>query len=266
MITDKIDLTIAIITNRNNDQFIEALDSAQFAKHILILDNNSENDWKDLKTKFQFSVISHENQIKSFSKVRNEMLEHVKTNWVLFLDSDESLGKGARGNSNKEIIEKIIKDDLFDGVNIIRRDVFKDQELKYGEAGNQNITRLFKTKKGKFVRNVHEVAIINGNLGSSEIIVSHFSHSDISEFITKISQYAKMSSKNEEDIELIAILKMIFYPLLKFLYNYILKLGFLDGYRGLIYAIIMSLHSLFVRVFYFEKKFSQIKDTNESQN
>jgi hypothetical protein len=37
--------------------------------------------------------------------------------------------------------------------------------------------------------------------------------------------------------------------------NYWLKLGFLDGFAGLSYALMMSFHSLLVRIYLYEKYF-----------
>jgi hypothetical protein len=261
---NQLPLTIVIITDRNDDRFINALRSSQIASHVLILDNNSNNDWNRLTKKYQFSIVSHEKEIFNFAKTRNKLLKRVKTKWVMFLDSDESLGSSTKEiKSNTKSIEQVINNDLFDGVTITRKDVFLGKSLKFGEAGNIKITRLFKVEKGKFASNVHEVARINGKLGESDIIVSHFSHNDVSSFLKKISKYSKMASDNERSSKLTNFLKMIFYPILKFLQNYFFKLGFLDGYRGLIYTFMMSFHSFFVRIFYFEKYFQ--KNSNENK-
>lgn len=257
--TKKIsDLTVVIITNKNDEKFIQSLKSAQVAEKVLVVDNNSGNNWRKLKTRFEFKLLSHEKRIANFSKIRNEALESVKTPWVFFLDSDETLGENkAELENNEQKIEKVIIDDLYDGVTIVRQDVFHNKALRYGEASDTKIIRLFKTDKGKFTRNVHEVAKINGSIGSSEIKVSHFSHENIAEFFMSVSKYAKLASKNERSSLLENIIKMMLFPVAKFVKNYILKLGFLDGYRGFIYAFLMSLHSFFVRVFYFEKYFQE---------
>ena len=253
----KLPLTIVIITHRNDDRFINTLSSSQIANKVIIVDNNSGNKWKKLKKEFNFNLISHENKIIDFAKVRNSVLEKVKTDWVFFLDSDEII-------SNVKNVKEVIDEDLFDGVTITRQDVFLGKTLKFGEAGNIKLVRMFKVKKGKFIRNVHETVEISGKLGVSEIIISHFSHPSISEFLKSVNEYAKLSSKNERSSEFINILKIIFYPLAKFAQNYFFRLGFLDGYRGLIYAIMMSFHSFFVRVFYFENYFQE--NINEYQN
>ncbi|MBU0974704.1 glycosyltransferase [Patescibacteria group bacterium] len=255
-------LTIVIITHRNDIRFISSLRSSQIAENVIIIDNNSDNNWEKLKKDFDFQLISRENRILDFAQVRNEALKLVKTDWVLFLDSDENLGASSKIILlNRDKIENILQKDLFDGISIIRRDVFLGKELKFGEAGNTIIVRMFKVKNGKFKRNVHEVAQISGRLGASKIIVSHFPHFDISEFIRTITNYSQMASLNEvvsDETRVINIFKMIFFPPLKFIQNYCFKLGFLDGYRGLVYAIIMSFHSLFVRVFYFENNIKKI--------
>ena len=254
----KLPLTIIILTDRDDSRFLNALKSSQIAKEIIVVNNNSNNDWKKLGREFHFQLVSHERKIINFAKIRNSSLSKVKTDWVFFLDSDESFGNSAREiKDNREKIEKVISQDLFDGVMITRKDVFLEKTLNFGEAGNTELIRMFKTKKGKFVRNVHEIAEVSGRLGGSKITISHFSHLSVTSFLQTIAKYSKMASNNERSSKLTNLLKMIFYPPLKFIQNYFVRLGFLDGYQGLVYAVMMSLHSLFVRVFYFEKYFQE---------
>ncbi|MBI4226081.1 hypothetical protein HY612_03115 [Candidatus Roizmanbacteria bacterium] len=44
-----------------------------------------------------------------------------------------------------------------------------------------------------------------------------------------------------------SVWKIIFFPLAKFILNYFIKLGFLDGPAGFTYAFLMSFHSFLVR-------------------
>lgn len=255
MMKGQIPITIIILTNRNDSRFINSLKSSQIAKEVLIIDNNSKNNWQKLNKKFRFKLLTYSDQIENFAKVRNLALKKVETNWVIFLDSDETLGNSEdQLKANIKKIENIIKKDLFDGVSIIRKDIFLNKMLNFGEAGNIKIIRMFKKNNGKFVKNVHEVAQIAGKVGVSDILISHFSHTNISSFQKDIQIYAFMASINEQANPRLNILKMIFYPIIKFFLNYFIKLGFLDGYRGLTYAIMMSLHSFFVRIFYFERQ------------
>lgn len=223
-----LDLTIVIITNRNDKKFQDALKSAQFAGEVLVIKNNEK--------------------ILDFSKARNDALKQVKTTWVLFLDSDETLPE----KSHREI-KKIIDANLYDSIRIKRVDYFLGKPLNHGEPGNTRLVRLFKTQKGSFVRKVHEVVKYYGVAGEATFNISHYSHESIKDFLIKIAEYARLDSQNRQQSHLTNTIQMCVYPGAKFVLNYILKLGFLDGYRGLMYAVVMSLHSFFVRVYYYEK-------------
>lgn len=222
------DLTIVILTHRDDQKFKNAQESAQFAGEVLVIQNDEK--------------------VLDFSKARNDALKQVTTSWVLFLDSDETLPE-----ESQQEIQKIIDANLYDAIRIKRTDYFLGKPLLHGEPGNTQLIRLFKTQKGRFVRKVHEVVESSGTVGDASFVISHFSHDSIKDFLNKISEYARIESQNRKYSQLENTIQMCVYPDAKFILNYIFKLGFLDGYRGLVYAVLMSLHSFFVRVYYYEK-------------
>jgi len=78
--------------------------------------------------------------------------------------------------------------------------------------------------------------------------IFHYPHQTISEFLKEINLYTTIRAEElYEDNSKISIKQIIFYPKAKFILNYFLKLGFLDGIEGLIFAILMSFHSFLVR-------------------
>lgn len=240
-------LSAVILTNRNDERFLNALKSVQFAEEIIIIDNNSNNDWKVLKEKYQIKVIDHSEKITDFSKPKNEVLKEINTQWVLFLDSDEILSDEA-----DQQIKEIINQDLFDAISIKRIDYYLNKPLMYGETSGAQFIRLFKKNMGKFSRNVHEKVDYDGKVGEANFQILHYSHNSIKDFLEKITSYALLDSKEKRLTKNEAIIQMITFPIGKFLLNYFFKLGFLDGYRGIVYAVVMSLHSFFVRVYYYE--------------
>ena len=245
-------LSIVILTNRIDERFQQALNSSQFADSVFVVDNcleKNQESWKVLQKKYDFQRIEYSKTITDFSKARNEALKHITTPWVLFLDSDEVLSENAALE-----IQNIIELNTYDAITIQRVDYFLGKPLLYGEAGNTSLVRMFKVKLGKFTRAVHETVVISGTIGQSNFYISHFSHDSINTFLKKITNYASIESKNRQHSQLQNSIQLCTYPIAKFIYNYFLKLGFLDGYRGLLYAVLMSLHSFFVRVFYYETK------------
>lgn len=245
----QLPLSIIILTDRSDSRFLKALESAQFAEEVLVVDNKSGNDWDKLSKKFSFKVVKHENPIDNFAEVRNKSMQRARFDWVLFLDSDEELQTEAASQ-----VEELMASGLYDGVNVTRQDVFLGRVLHYGEAGSMQIMRLFKKDLSHFNHTIHETAKVNGRIGSSDLLIKHYAHPSISEFMSDISWYAERVAFQRSPDRASLIFQMLFYPPAKFLLNFVLKLGFLDGWRGLVYAVLMSIHSFSVRVFVYEQQ------------
>ena len=146
-------ITVIFLTNRNDQVFLNALQAVSFAKKILIFDYQSQNNWQQLKKDFpQIKIIKKEQKISNFAQTRNEAISLVKTDWLLFLDSDEILEKEA-----KDKIEKLIESKAA-AFTLERTDFFHDEKLNWGELRKVKLIRLAKTNKIKFIRKVHEIA------------------------------------------------------------------------------------------------------------
>ncbi|MBT4124520.1 MAG: hypothetical protein HOE40_03755, partial [Candidatus Pacebacteria bacterium] len=142
-----------------------------------------------------------------------------------------------------------------DGFFVQRNDVFYNKVLKFGETGGAQFLRMIRKEKAQYLRPIHESAEVPGITEHSTIQLNHYAHQDITEFIKDITHYSSLEAEYQKDSDLSELqlgVKTIVYPKAKFLHNYFIKLGFLDGWRGLVYAIAMSLHSLMVRVFSYE--------------
>jgi glycosyltransferase involved in cell wall biosynthesis len=226
-IMSKTQLSIIIITRPQDKYLSLAKESAEFADEVLVIEKTNVED---------------------FAKVRNQALNKAKHEWVLFLDSDEIITQ-----NSIPLIKHFIKQNYFNGLMVKRRDIFYQRLIKYGEAGQSKILRLGKKSHLKWHRRVHEVASVSSRVGETDILLLHLAHDSVSEFIQKITHYAYLEAQLRlQQGQKFQFLEMACYPAGKFVYNFFFKLGFLDGWRGLIYAAVMSLHSLFVRVFLYE--------------
>lgn len=187
-----------------------------------------------------------EKSIQDFSEVRNRALLKAREKYVLFVDSDEIVTK-----DSWEIIAKIVSEGRTELVSVLRSDIFLGKELKGGEGSNQRLVRMGKKEKLLFERKVHEVIKVEKN---TEVLISqikllHHSHESIGEFFAKVAFYSRVEAEYRQEKDKVHMLvAMIFYPVGKFLLNLIFRHGYRDGMRGLSYAVIMSLHSLFVRI------------------
>lgn len=188
----------------------------------------------------------HTGPISNFAQTRNAALQFAKYDWVLFLDSDEWLEPLAVSDLTPLIENPSI------AWSFQRRDYFLNQPLRYGEPGKSRVIRLFHRAKTRYVGQVHETPQVAGSIAQTSIVIHHAPHQSVASFWQKISWYARLAAQERSDTLLATIWQLLTYPVLKWLVNFILLRGFLDGWRGLLYATMMSYHSLMVRMYRIE--------------
>jgi glycosyltransferase involved in cell wall biosynthesis len=247
----KLPISVIILVHRVDDRLERAIASVQFAEQILLVDQGNQTNTNALKKKFQFEKVTLPAQPVdnfNFAELRNQSLEHATQSWIFFLDSDEVVTP-----ESYQPLANLITNPELNSAYIRRKDIFYGKELKWGEVRNQWLLRIGRKQSLKFLRPVHEVSMPNGNQARSAVTVLHYSHNSIKEFIDKVTFYAKIDAYHRFDYhDTFELWELVLLPPAKLFYNYIVLLGILDGWRGLVYAIVMSLHSLFVRVYLYQ--------------
>lgn len=251
MHTRLLPLTICIITNRSDVRFLHAFQSAQIATEVLIVDNHSQNDWAKLLRTYRGRVIEWDDApISDFAAVRNQALAHANHEWVLFLDSDEVLP-----TDQQDRLAQLLQDTTAAGYWITRKDIFRGQPVNHGE-GTIKLIRLLRKSQAKFTGTVHEIATVSGTVAESQLVIDHYAHDSITSFLNKVQRYAQLAATQKSHTFWKNVWELCCYPPGKFIWNYVWKQGFRDGWAGLVYAILMSLHSFFVRIYRYEHAIS----------
>jgi glycosyltransferase involved in cell wall biosynthesis len=224
-------LSAIVLTHRNPKEIRPTLDSVTFADETLILD-------------------MRKNPVNDFSQQRNIGISKAKGDWVLFIDDDEVVPPALARE-----IEKAIITDQYSAYYLKRLDRYFDKTLHHGETGNTRIIRLAQKNAGHFVRPVHEVWKVNGRVGELGSPILHQRKELVSPFIRKIAFYGPIDARSlNSEGKPFSYWRLLANPLAKFIYNYKIKLGFLDGYLGLFQAYLMSIQSISVRVFQWSTK------------
>ena len=96
---------------------------------------------------------------------------------------------------------------------------------------------------------MHEIYFVNsGAVGELNNHLIHRPHADLKSFLDTVNQYSSIRASELYDSgKRTNALEITLYPLLKFMYTYILKIGVLDGLKGFVYCFMMSFHSFLVR-------------------
>lgn len=200
----------------------------------------------------------------------------LQNDWVLLLDADERVTPELR----EEIISVLRNPTDFDGYYINRKLIFLGKWIKHcGWYPSWNL-RLFKHQLGRFEKlnvgsdstgdvEVHEHVLLEGKAGYLRNDLVHEDYKSIFHFIERHNRYSTWDAevyynfqRGEVESDVAASLfrgpvhrkrlakkiwvRLPLRPVIRFLWMYFLRLGFLDGRPGLIFCMLMSFHEAII--------------------
>jgi len=237
-------ISVVVLTRNEEENIKNCLQSIKdLASEIILIDDYSTDETikiaRDLGAKVFLNKLDSD-----FSKQRNFGLKKAKNKWVMFLDADEMVS-----NKLAQEIKTVISNDKdINGYFFKRNDSFAGCFLRYGETANVRLLRLAKKNSGSWQRKVHETWDVKGQTKEFKNPLLHYPHSTVTDFLKEINFYSSLHAESlkKEGVKP-SLFRLIFNPLGKFISNYIVKKGFLDGTPGLITSLMMSFHSFLAR-------------------
>lgn len=229
----------------NEEKHIKALiENMSFVDELIIVDSYSTDKTVEIAKSFPHVTII-QNKFEDFTKQRNLALSHAKYNWILFLDADERIPEKLR----EEIIKTINSATTKDAYYFVRKFMYKEKRLNFSGWQTDKNFRLFKKDKVEYIseRLVHETLNVNGSIGILKNKLIHYSFDDYTVYRKKMVSYGKLRAKElflkQKKTNLV---QQYLKPIYKFLYDYIIRLGILDGKKGIIICYLNAL-SVYVR-------------------
>lgn len=233
-------ISAVILTKNEAKNIRECIESLRFCDEVIVLDDESNDSTRELVKRLGAKVYIRKIE-GDFAAQRNYGLGKASGEWVLFIDADERVPKMLAS----EIIQVTNDPTIhFTGFYLKRDDFLWGNRLTHGEIGVVKLLRLAKKGAGKWRRRVHEVWDIAGPTYVLKNPLLHYPHQTIREFLKDINFMSTIDSqvKYEEGMKP-SLTQIIFWPKGKFIYNFMFRLGFLDGMQGFIVTLMMSFHS-----------------------
>jgi glycosyltransferase involved in cell wall biosynthesis len=237
-------ISVVILTKNEEKNIEKCLENLSWCDEVIVIDDDSEDKTVEIAKRKGAKVYSHSLE-NNFAYQRNFGLEKATGDWILFVDADERISQALW----YEIMAKTNAPfSPYSGYFIKRTDTMWGKQLRHGETGDIKILRLAKKDTGRWEGNVHELWKVKGKTDVLQNALMHFPHQSIQEFLQEINYYSDLRAQELRKKKVsVSWFTIILYPKAKFVVNYIFKAGFLDGLPGLIFALMMSLHSFLVR-------------------
>ena len=224
-------LSVVILTFNSEKYLREVLKSVSWTDEIIIVDSGSADKTEQICTEFKNVRFIYQDWL-GFGAQKQFGVDKAKNEWIFVLDSDEIIT-----NELKEEILNTLKEPKFNAYNVARLNFFFGKAVRNLGLYPDYTIRFFNRKFAKFdKRQIHEKVITNSDIGTLKNHFIHYAYDNIEQFITKQNRYsslgANLNKKNK--------IKAIFSPFWTFFKLFVLKLGFLDGWRGYVIAKLYS--------------------------
>ena len=247
----------------------DCLATVSFAQEIVVVDSGSTDGTQAIAEAAGARVVQFDWNGK-LPRKKNWALENVpwQHEWVLIVDADERITPELEG----EICHAIGRADVA-GFYLNRRFWFLDGWINHcGYFPSWNL-RLFRHRLGRYEQigigsdtpsgdnEVHEHVLMNGRVEYLSAPMEHYAFPDIATFVEKHERYSSWEAAarrklHTEEKSLRATpfgtplerkrwlrnlaTRAPFRPGLRFLYHYVWKQGFRDGYRGWVLCCLLA--------------------------
>ncbi|NQU43040.1 glycosyltransferase family 2 protein [bacterium] len=222
-------LTVLVPTFNEEDNIRECLESVKWADEILVVDSFSADRTREIASEYTNRVLQHE-YVNSAAQ-KNWSIPQATHPWILIVDADERITPELR----EEILQTLETGPQFEGYYIRRLNHFMGHPIRHVWKTDKCL-RLFLRDKGRYQdRHVHADIILEGKAGYLTHPMEHHTARSFDRYMTKFDRYTTWAAKDRaRHTPLVRPQHLLLHPAWRFVKQYILKRGFLDGRAGLI--------------------------------
>ena len=252
--SSSIAISAVIITFNEEKNIGRCINSVRdVADEIVVVDSFSTDKTEQVCKSCGVRFIQH--AFEGHIEQKNYAMSEANHDYVLSLDADEALSEELKA-SIRNVKEKC----NHDGYSFNRMTNFCGKWIKHCGWYPDKKVRLWNRNKGSWGGvNPHDKVVMQENSSIRHLSgdILHYSYYTISENISQINNFSDIAagSSCEMGEKANVVLDIFLNPIFTFLKKYILQLGFLDGYYGLI----VSINSAYFRFL----KYAKLREMNK---
>ncbi|MFI5104441.1 MAG: glycosyltransferase family 2 protein [Terriglobales bacterium] len=236
-------LSVCIITLNEEANIVRTLQSVKdIADEIVVVDSGSTDATVGLVRQFGAKIFVE--PWKGFARQKNSALEKASCDWILSLDADEEVSPELAAS-----IKALLKPGQapqFAGYTMNRRNMYFGKWIRRSGYYPDPKLRLIRRGAAEFeLRDVHEDMKMQSPLGHLSGDLIHHAYPTLESFIEHANRYSSLGAGmvvRERKVGF-SVVNIVFRPLVRFIWAYFFRLGFLDGREGL---LVLMNHAAYV--------------------
>jgi glycosyltransferase involved in cell wall biosynthesis len=238
-----MEISAVLITYNEERRLEDALKSLDgIVSEIIVVDCHSSDDTVKIARRFTDRVF--ERSWTDFADQKNFADGKAQFPWILSLDADERLSPQLR----QELLDLRPAEPGAAAFSIPRRVFYLGRWIRHSGWYPDRKLRLFRADKAHWEGEyVHERLVVDGPIEKLSGPIHHFTYQDIHDHLARINTFSGLGAqklytrKKKARWYHLSVL-----PVFRFIRAYFWKLGFLDGFPGLVISVLTG-HALFVR-------------------
>jgi glycosyltransferase involved in cell wall biosynthesis len=258
----KANVSVFIMTLNEERNLPACVQALSWADEIFVLDSESTDRTRDIAEQLDCKVFIR--KLVSWAEHQTWAIRNLpfRNSWVLNIDADEIVPDDLAA----EIRDAVSSDGNHVAYRFRRKDYFLGTWLKRASFYPLWIIRLYRPERVKFERLVNPVTLIDGSIGQLQAHLIHFPFSKgVSHWFERHNSYSSLEALQILGGEPFRFAQLLSFdvsvrrrttkamflrvpcrPIVKFLYLYFAKGGFLDGRAGLYYAAMQGTYEFMI--------------------
>jgi glycosyltransferase involved in cell wall biosynthesis len=216
---------------------------AALCDELIVVDSLSRDRTVEIARRFTDRIVQRPwTSYRDFLEFALPLARH---RWLLVVDCDERVTPRLA----REIRERVAADGAgFAGFRIRRVNHFLGRRIRFGGWRGDYVYRFFRRGRGRpRPREVHPGIVIDGPIEALDGALLHFPYPTLDDYFAKFNRYTSAAARDRFAAgQRAGRIDRFLAPPFRFLRDYVLRLGFLDGYPGFVLALLSGFY-VFVR-------------------
>lgn len=232
-------ITATLIARDEGHRIARCLESLGWVNEIVVVvDDRTVDDTVAVSRKFTEHV--HVRPFEDFAQQRQWALDQSTGEWILWVDSDE-------------VVTPELASEMREAVTRVgavayrtpRQDYMFGKWIRHGGWYPQYHVRLFRRTAGRWTAPVHERFQVDGEIGTLQHAMLHFSHERVADWVAKMDKYTTPEAEQlAASGKRVTWWQLLVEPPAYFGYKYLVQQGWRDGMHGLVLAGLLGCYRL----------------------